>query len=148
MEPYRDAPGPAEADRSVLVVGIDGYLVGIDRKTGEQRWENPLVVGGAEGEVFIALRYGALVVSAFDALVMRVDYLTGATLWERPTRDTGRATILVEPDLIVVGKGGYINAYDHNGRPLWFQELRGRGLGRLALAFPGNIAQADEAGLE
>jgi outer membrane protein assembly factor BamB len=147
MEPYRESPGPAEADRSILVVGIDSYLIGIDRKTGEQRWENPLVIGGA-GEVYIALRYGALVVSAFDAVVLRVDYQTGETLWERPTRDTGRATILVEPDLIVVGKGGYLNAYDHHGKPLWFQELRGRGLGRLALAFPGNLAQADEAGLE
>src|SRR5688500_16048249 len=110
MEPYRESPSPVEADRSIMVVGIDGHLVGIDRKTGEQRWENPLVVGG-EGEVFIALRYGALVVSAFDALLVRVDYLTGETLWERQTRDTGRATILIEPDLIVVGKGGYLNAF-------------------------------------
>lgn len=115
MEPYRESPAPAEADRSILVVGIDGYLLGIDRTTGEPRWQNPL---------------------------------TGETLWERPTREAGRATILVEPDLIVVGKGGYLNAYDHRGKPLWFQELRGRGLGRLSLAFPGNIAQADEAGLD
>lgn len=147
MEPYREAPAPAEADRSILVVGIDGYLLGVDRTTGEQRWQNPLIVGG-DGEVFIALRYGALIVSALDAVVLRIDYLTGATLWERPTREAGRATILVEPDLIIVGKGGYLNAYDHRGKPLWFQELRGRGLGRLSLAFPGNIAQADEAGLD
>jgi outer membrane protein assembly factor BamB len=147
MEPYRESSGPAEADRSILVVGIDGFLFGIDRASGEQRWENELP-GGGHGEVFVALRYGVLAVSAGDDLLFRIDYATGKTLWSVRTRGTGRATILVEPDLIVVGKGGYLNAYDHRGKPLWLQELKGRGLGRLALGFPGNVAQSDDAGSE
>ena len=46
-------------------------------------------------------------------------------------------------DLIVVGKSGYLDGYDHGGRRLWSQSLSGRGTGRLALGFPGNVAQAD-----
>jgi outer membrane protein assembly factor BamB len=145
MEPYRDSAGPVEVDRSVLVVGIDGRLVGIDRVSGEERWENDLP-GGGHGEVYIALRYGVLAVSADDDVLFRIDYGSGETLWKVRTRGTGRASILVEPDVIVIGKGGYINAYDHRGKPLWLQELKGRGLGRLALGFPGNVAQSDDAG--
>lgn len=147
MDPYREGVAPAEADRSILVVGIGGFLYGVDRMTGQARWQNELP-GGGHGEVFIGLRYGVLAVSATDDVLFRIDYWTGQTLWSQRTRGSGRATILVEPDLIVVGKGGYINAFDHFGRPLWLQELKGRGWGRLALGFPGNVAQADDPGSE
>lgn len=147
MEPYREQQQPAEVDRSILVVGLGGSVLGLDRFTGQVRWENGLP-GGGYGEVFIALRFGALIVSATDDEVYRLDYHTGKTLWQQRTRSAGRATILIEHDHIVVGKGGELDAFDHHGRPLWQQKLEGRGVGRLALAFPGNVAQADDPGAE
>ena len=94
----------------------------------------------------MALRYGVLAVSADSPGLYRIDYATGKTLWTARTRGTGRASILVESDVIMVGKGGYVDAFGHDGRHRWTQELKGRGLGRIALAFPGNIAQADDTG--
>ena len=142
---YREGEAPLEVDRSVLVVGIGGHVVGVSRQSGEILWKHGLPEGG-HGEVFIAFRYGLLVVSADGARAFRLNYQTGETLWAVKTRASGRATILVEPDLVVVAKGGYVEAFDHDGRALWNQGLEGYGLGRLALAFPGNVAQSDDFG--
>lgn len=147
MEPYREQPPPVEVDRTILVVGIGGNVLGLDRFTGQVRWENGLP-GGGYGEVYIALRFGVLMVSARDNEIYRLDYHTGKTMWQQQTSSRGRATILIEHDHIVVGKGGELDAFDHHGRPLWRQQLEGRGIGSVALAFPGNVAQADDAGTE
>jgi outer membrane protein assembly factor BamB len=142
---YREGEAPLEVDRSVLVVGIGGHVVGVSRSNGEILWKHSLPEGG-HGEVFIAFRFGLLVVSADGARAFRLDYRTGETVWAAATRASGRATILIEPDLVVVAKGGYADAFDHDGKPLWTQGLEGYGHGRLALAFPGNVAQADDYG--
>jgi len=142
---YREGEALVEADRSTLVVGLGGNVVGLDRATGAVRWKNVLSGGGLE-EVFIALRYGVLAVSAGGKGVYRLDYATGATLWRSETTAPGRATILVELDLIIVAKGGYLDTFGHDGLPRWSQPLEGMGIGRVALALPGNIAQADDPG--
>jgi|JI10StandDraft_1071094.scaffolds.fasta_scaffold118479_2 outer membrane protein assembly factor BamB len=147
MEPYRGAVVGSEVDCSVVVVALRGAVVGLERATGQIRWDNELV-GGGGAEVAIGFRYGVLAVSAAGGLLYRLDYLTGATLWHSPTTSAGRATILVEHDLIIVGKGGYLDAFDHGGRRVWQQKLAGKGMGRLALAVPGNVAQADDPGGE
>ena len=59
------------------------------------------------------------------------------------TQSEGRATIVIEPDVIVVAKSGYIDAYGHDGRHFWTQPLTGMGVGATALGFPGNVAQAE-----
>jgi outer membrane protein assembly factor BamB len=138
-------PPPAEIDRSLLVVGLNGIVVALERATGQLRWRNDLPGHGGR-EVFLALRYGVLVVSASGNGVARLDYATGALVWEHPTRGSGRATILVEPELIVVAKGGYLDAFDHDGRLLWQQPLEGVGMGGTSLGFPGNVVQADGQG--
>lgn len=142
MDPYRDAPAATEP--AILVVGMGGQVVGLDRMSGEIKWRNMLPNGGI-GPVHIAFRLDALMVSPDDAVLYRLDYLSGRTLWARPTSGLGRATILVEPGLIVVAKGGHVDGFDHAGNRLWKQPLRGNGCGPSALAFPGNVAQADVA---
>jgi hypothetical protein len=142
---YREQEIPPEADRSVLVVGLNGKVFGIHRDTGELVWTNKMPGGGME-EVFIALRYGVLVVSASGKRIFRLDYYTGKTLWEVTTTASGRATIVVEHDCIVVAKGGYIDCFEHEGKRRWKQPLKGMGLGRVAMGFPGNVAQADDPG--
>jgi len=143
--PYREGEALVEADRSILVVGISGHVLGLERATGAIRWRNNLK-GGGSAEVFLGFRFGVLVVSAAGDAVFRLDYQTGATLWSAETQASGRASIVIEPDLIVVAKGGYLDAFDHDGRKLWGQPLSGMGTGRVALGFPGNVAQADDPG--
>ena len=141
---YRD---PIDPDRAILVVGINGMVYGLDRVTGATRWSNVLSYGG-HGEVFVAWRHDVLVVSADANQVYRLDPLTGDTRWRAPTSGEGRATIVIEPDCIVVGKGSRIDCFDLDGHRLWSRAVSGGGKGhwRAALGFPGNVAQADEPG--
>lgn len=144
---YRDGAGPLPRDRSILVVGLNGKVYGIDRATGELRWRNDLK-GGGFGEVFLAVDYGVIVASAGGAMMYCLDYLTGQERWRAATQASGRATILIEPDHIVCAKGGYVDAYTVEGRRLWSQPLSGAGVGRVALGYPGNVVQADDPGTE
>lgn len=142
---YRAHEMLAEADRSVLVIATRGMVRGLHRFTGEVRWANDLS-GGGLGEVFVACRYGVLAVSADERCLFRLDYATGQTLWSAPTHGRGRAAIIIEPDVIVVAKGGVVDAFSHAGQHYWTQPLTGLGHGSVAVAFPGNVAQADDPG--
>jgi outer membrane protein assembly factor BamB len=139
---YREATLEPEADRSILVVGIGGRVIALDRATGTTRWSTRLVPGD-DAEVYVALRYGVLAVSAFRARIFVLDYQTGEPRWTAQTSSSGRATIVIEPDLIVCAKGGEIDCWDHEGRHLWTRGVPDETPSRAALAFPGNVAQAD-----
>jgi outer membrane protein assembly factor BamB len=142
---YRTTSAPPQPDRSILVVGLNGEVVGVDRITGKIRWQNNLP-GGSMGEVFIAVNYGVVVASASGDRIYCLDYLTGQQRWASETSGAGRATIVIEPDVIVCVKNGYLDCFSPQGGLLWSQRLEGKGLGRAALGFPGNVAQADDVG--
>ncbi|MGE5185663.1 MAG: PQQ-binding-like beta-propeller repeat protein [Acidobacteriota bacterium] len=144
---YRAAPSQPQPDRSVLVVGLSGHVYAIDRATGELRWHNDLS-GGGLGHVAIAVGYGVVIASAGGAAVFCIDYLGGETRWQQPTHGRGRATILIEADQIVVAKGGHVDCFSPEGHRLWGQPLRGAGMGRAALGYPGNVVQSDDPGSE
>lgn len=147
---YRDnATGP-EPDRSILVVGLNECVIGLDRLTGAIRWEHKIGSGSSliRGEVSLSINYGVVVASGYWNEVVCLDYLTGALRWSVATRQTGRATILLEPDQVVCIKDGYVDCYSPTGQHLWQQPLTGRGVGRGALGYPGNVAQADDIGTE
>lgn len=134
-----------EADRSILVVGLRGRVLGLDRKTGELRWENTLGLDIGQGsyrEVCLGMRYGALIVSGFTNSIYRIDYQSGETLWKAFTTANGPATIVIESDCVVVAKDGYLDCFDLDGAKLWKQPLSGKGTGGVALGFPGNVEQA------
>jgi outer membrane protein assembly factor BamB len=135
---------PPELNRSILVVGLNGIVIGIHRESGEYAWKYASLEG--RGVVGIGLRYGVLVASADGPSIDRIDYLTGKHLWRRRTTSRGRATVLVEHDCIVVAKNGYLDCMDHQGKPLWSDKLEGCGLGSATLGFPGNLAQGDAEG--
>jgi outer membrane protein assembly factor BamB len=145
MSEYRDAPKPLPVDRSVLVVGLNGRVFGMSRTSGEILWENGLE-GGGYGEVALAIGYGVVIASASGRMVFCLDYLTGKTRWEQTTSAHGRASIVIEPDIIICSKNGYTDAFDPRGTMLWSQPLSGKGTGSIALGFPGNVIQADDAG--
>jgi outer membrane protein assembly factor BamB len=143
MSEYRDRPEPLPSDRSVLVIGLNGWVIGIDRATGQKRWETSI---RGSAEVYLAIGFGVVAASAWGGVLHVLDYLTGRILWERPTKSPGRATIVIEPDQIVCAKAGYVDCYSPDGRLLWQQTLSGKGEGRTSIGYPGNVAQADERG--
>jgi outer membrane protein assembly factor BamB len=134
---YRDIE-----DRSILVAGVHGHVMGLDRQTGEVRWDNPLE-GGGMGKVFLHLIGDHVLASAEGRDLYCLRYMTGELLWKGTTSGSGPATILVDQDVILVGKGGYIDAFSVKGAPLWRQPLKGRGIAAIALALPGNVQQSD-----
>lgn len=77
-----------------------------------------------------------------------LDYLTGVERWRHDTYTSGRATIVMEPDHILCAKGGYIQSFTVDGRLLWTQPLKGYGVGRCSLGYPGNVVQSDDVGRE
>ena len=143
--PYRKDTLPAEVDRSILVVAHQGRVQGVDRATGETRWENSLSLSygqGAYSEVFIAMRYNLLLVSGLMPYVYRLDYLSGETLWRKSVGAKGPATMLIEHDSIVVAKHGFLACLDYDGTILWKNsEIKGAGVGATSLGYPGNVAQ-------
>lgn len=133
-------------DRSIAVVGIHGKVVGLARKTGAIVWENGLA-GGGYGEVFLVVTGGQVFASALGRRLFCLDYRTGAMLWESETSGAGRASIVVEDDLVLVSKGGQVDCFERDGSEhLWTQPLKGKSVGRAALGFPDNVAQADDPG--
>jgi outer membrane protein assembly factor BamB len=132
-------------DRSILVVALNGFVLGVHRQTGEIRWKQGTdgSGGGARTVVFVAIGYGFVIASGGDNVILALDYMTGEIRWSAETTKPGRATILVERDLIVCAKSGYLDCFDHGGKKLWSQPLTGYGLWGVALGFPDNVAQAD-----
>jgi outer membrane protein assembly factor BamB len=135
---YRDAE---ETERSILVLGIHGVLIGLDRTNGTQRWEVRL---GEYGVVEIAIRRGVVYASAGRQL-HRIVYLTGEVLGvtDTPIEIGTRPTISIDRDSIFLATGGEIVCLDLDGRVLWHNRLKGRGYGTIALGFPGNVRQGD-----
>lgn len=139
---YRDSE-----DRSIIVVGLNGVIAGVDRRTGKEVWRNQLP-GAGYGIVDLAITEHVVLATASARALFCLDYRTGQTLWTAPTHAMGRGTILVDRDLVMVSKQGYLDAYDLSGTHLWTQELTGMGTGRAALGTPGNVRQADDYGKE
>jgi len=147
VDPYRTQQASSEADRSIVVATRAAMVVGIDRATGALRWSTELPERGT-GEIFLAMRYGCLVVSGTSERVYRLDYATGELLWTQAVSEIGRATVLIEPDLILVAKSQYVDALDHGGARLWRVVVEGNGDdSRMSLGVWGNVAQADDPGV-
>jgi outer membrane protein assembly factor BamB len=129
-------------DRSILLVGINGRVIGLDRETGAVRWDNGLE-GGGIGKVFLHIIGDRVLASAHGGGLFCLRYATGETLWTKTTSSQGLSTIIVDRDVIFVGKGGEVDAFTLDGELLWSQPLKGRGMIGVSLALPGNVQQSD-----
>lgn len=131
----------ANGDQSILVVGVHGSVLGLDRETGKEIWRSTLPSG--YGTVDMAIHGTAVLVAAEDNTVVCLSYATGETLWTATTEGWGRATILVHAGRIYVGRSGVVECFSIEGQKLWSQgppDLEG---GVVSLGFPGNVRQAD-----
>lgn len=131
--------------RDILIVGINGRVIGIDTASGQPRWEDGLK-GGGYGEVALAATDRLVFASATGAMLFCFEYATGQLVWKSETTSSGRASVVVQDERVYVAKGGEIDCFTFEGRRVWAQGLPGRGLGSIALGFPGNIVQADDRG--
>lgn len=131
-------------DRSILVTAFNGTLFGLDPTTGAVRWRHAL---GHGGTVELQLHAGRVFASTSQALFC-FEYPSGVLLGQVriPTKYWGRPTMLIEGDRVFLGTSGELSCFDLSGNVLWTQPFQGDGLGAMALAFPGNVRQADDLG--
>lgn len=133
----------SDEDRRILVVGLAGAVYGLDARTGEECWRNKLE-GGGVGAVEVALGDGVVHANAMGPALHRLDYRTGETRWTATLNGgTTRSTILLEPDRIIVARGGVVECYDLRGNHRWINQLKGAGVAVATLALPGNVRQGD-----
>ena len=135
-----------QEERTVLVVGLNGRVIGMQRRSGQILWEHQLGEW-VSGAVEVFLLRGRVYAVGSQHLVL-IDYATGQKLREVKLPGTfhGRSVVLVDGDQLFVGTNGEVASYDLDGNLLWHDPLKGRGIGAVGLAFPGNARQADSIG--
>lgn len=131
-------------DRSVLIVAFGGKVFGIDPSSGSIRWEH-VIAYGAEVEVLIER---GRVYATTGRELHCLDYGTGRLLGKVAVPDTykGRPSMVIERDRIYLGSNGEVTCFSIDGTPIWVQGFKGKGMGAVALGFPGNVRQADDRG--
>jgi len=77
-----------------------------------------------------------LVLVERNGRVAAMETSTGETLWEfRSPKGGGYVNLLVDRNLVIAGVNGYIYGLDpKTGDQLWFNELKGYGVGVTSLA--------------
>ncbi|HBQ15161.1 MAG TPA: hypothetical protein DEF51_29910 [Myxococcales bacterium] len=139
---YRES---AAQDRSLLVVAFAARVFGLKPDDGSVAWEHVMSGGG---EVEIQVHRGRVFATTGRELHC-LDYLTGRVIGKVtvPDRYKGRPTMVIERDRLYLGSAGEVTCFAlDDGRVLWSQGFPGRGLGGVALGFPGNLRQADDRG--
>jgi len=140
---YRDS---AAEDRSILVVGLNSRVFGVDPASGRRVWEH-LLDSTPAGEVEL-LVHGGRVFATNGRVLACLEYPSGRLVGTRhlPGTFKGRPTMLLEAGRLFVGTRGELTCYDMDGHELWHDGFPGKGVGSMSLGFPDNVRQADDAG--
>lgn len=75
---------------------------------------------------------------ALGQLVFSVDRESGQVIWEwKVPKSGGVIQLLLDEDRLIVSAGGYLYCLDpNNGRVLWDNPLRGKGIGPMTMVSP------------
>jgi len=131
---YREAaPGP------VLVSAFGGRVFGLEPATGQVLWEREVAVGTTLSLVVEP----TVVYVAGGGTLAAIGYPDGALRWSAPLTVGGRAALVHEAGRLYVGASGEVECFTVDGKRLWHNEFKGKGLATVALGFPDNVAQAD-----
>jgi outer membrane protein assembly factor BamB len=140
---YRDDP---TEERPILVVAFNGRVYGKDPRTGVTHWEHQLE-GMGHTQVELTFSRGRIYASN-GYTVACFAYPTGERLGttQVPGSYRGRPTMLVEGDYLYLATNGELSCFDRDGKLVWHDPFPGKGLGSVALGFPGNVRQSDNVG--
>jgi outer membrane protein assembly factor BamB len=132
----------ATQNRSVLVLGLRGRVIGKDRTTGATLWEHDT---GIPYEVELAILDDRVFASS-GREILAIEYPSGRIIGRTPIPGTGgRCTLLVDGQQLFTCVAGEVACFDWNGMLLWHDPLPGRGIGSMSLGLPGNVRQADQS---
>lgn len=136
---------PSTENRSLLIIGIRGHAVAVDRNTGEERWRVKLEDSWEGNPVELLVSGDIVYATGSSREVYWIDYSTGHELRHASTTAaSGRATMLLDGDSLVVARAGSVDMFSVDGARRWHNELQGLGHGAISLGFPGNVRQGDK----
>lgn len=135
---YRDNAG---TDRSLLVAAFGGQVYGIERSSGDTRWEFEIDDGG-HVEIYVE---GGIVIAATQSRIVFLRYDTGEEIrgGDLPGDPQGRPTMIVDDENVYVARDGEIVCYGLGGKAKWRRAFSGRQTSSVALGFPGFTRQSD-----
>ena len=139
----------AAEDRSLLVAAFAGRVFGIDARTGERRWEHRIGGALAGGEIELLVEGDRIFAKGSGPTLALLEYPTGRLVGqlELPGTYHGRSTMLLEGGLLFVASRGEITCVRAaDAAVVWHDPMKGKGIGSVALAFPGRMRQADDPG--
>jgi len=131
----------AESGREIVVAAMNGTVFGVDVSTGAEAWRHHL---GRHSLVRLAVA-GSCVYALGRGTLAFIEIATGRLLGQIATEMKLHATLLVVGERIFIGDNlGDIECYSaRDGRRLWRSQLETVGATDVALAFAGQVAQAD-----
>ena len=135
---YRDN---AATDRSILVLAFGGQVYGIDRTSGDTRWEVAIDDGG-HVEIYVE---GHIVIAATHSRIVFLEYATGEEIrgGDLPGLTQGRPTMIVDEENVYVARDGEVVCYGLGGKAKWRRTFSNAIASSVALGFPGIMRQSD-----
>jgi outer membrane protein assembly factor BamB len=109
----------ASSERTgVLVAGVKGCVIGLDRALGRERWRTRIELG--DSLVAIA-RMDHLVLAAGRERLACLGVADGTLVWHTRLSPgpTGRTLLYVEGERVVVQRGGLVECFDRDGARIW-----------------------------
>jgi len=138
---YRES----DAHPSVAVVAFGGHIRGIDPATGKDSWK--IELWESARTVRLDVRDDLLYALAGTELFC-IHVETGETRWRHAIEGFSgsihnSSLLVVGSSVIVAGAGEARGFSAADGTPRWRNRYRGEGVGAVALAGDGRVAQAD-----
>jgi outer membrane protein assembly factor BamB len=134
---YRNTP----AANGPLVVAFNGRVFGVERDTGEIRWEHALAKRLGQPNR-IAITHDRVYAASTNE-VCCLDYQTGEEHWRVERLRKGIHALVVHGDRIFIASTGEVECLSLAGDYLWANDFKGKGYGPLAMGVPGDVMQAD-----
>ncbi|WP_405448007.1 PQQ-binding-like beta-propeller repeat protein [Streptomyces erythrochromogenes] len=117
-----DTPAVAVVDATAVVVA-DGALLGLDLRSGEERWRMPVPAGcrtraldGAADRVLYVEDCPGAGAGPGTARLTSLDARTGTPAWQTPLRITPGALRMLSPHPIALRAGDAVRLFDDAGR--------------------------------
>lgn len=135
---YRES---ADEDRSVAVFGLNGRVFGIDAASGRRLFEHQV----GSGDIELEVGHGRVFAHPHGAELFVFEYPSGRQIGHTrlPGDWPGRATMLLYDQRLFVCTGGEVTCVNLDGQVLWHDPMKGKGVGSVAIAFPGTRRVVD-----
>ncbi len=135
---------PSPDDRSLLIIGIKGHAIALDRATGVERWRATLEDswGGSPVELLVS---GGVLYATGSRDVSWLDSVTGRELRRvQTTASSDLATMVLDGDFLFVARAGAIDCFSADGAKRWHNGLQGLGQSTVSLGFPDDVRPGEK----